>query len=131
MGADGNGEIAALVVQGCIWSVGGEDHGHSPDHRTDGASHRPGNDKDRAASAFVCLARLCRHPLLAEETLLPEIVLEQLRELHAGIAQNIVVNVAWHRMEMSVGDILKQQRDQSEFDLHTVCLVLYLLKIYL
>lgn len=131
MGADGNGEIAALVVQGCIWSVGGEDHGHSPDHRADGASHRPGNDKDRAASAFVCLARLCRHPLLAEETLLPEIVLEQLRELHAGIAQNIVVNVAWHGGADLIGEIQKQQGDKAEFDLHTVGLVLYLLKIYL
>lgn len=91
----------------------------------------PGNDKDRAASAFVCLARLCRHPLLAEETLLPEIVLEQLRELHAGIAQNIVVNVAWHGGADLIGEIQKQQGDKAEFDLHTVGLVLYLLKIYL
>ncbi len=101
MGADGYGKLAALVVQGCVREIGSEHHSHTPDHRANGAAHRPGNDKDRTLAALARLADFGSHPPLAEETLLAEIVLEHFREFDAGIAENIVINVAGHRCGVS------------------------------
>lgn len=98
MGADGDGdgEFSTLVMEGGVREVGCEHNGHAPDHGVNGTPHRPGDDKDRPLPALARLADLSGDPLLTEEALLAEIVLEHFRELDTGISQNIVVNILCH-----------------------------------
>lgn len=102
--------------------------GHSADYRLDGAAHCPGDYEYRAFTPLVDLGGLCRHPLLSEETLLTEVVVEHFRELHTGIAQNVVVYVSRHRSDL-ISEIGEQEAKQPEFDLHTLALILNLIKV--
>lgn len=96
MGADGDREVAALVVERGVREVGGKNDGHSAYHRTDGAAHGACDNENRSGAARATLADLGGDPLPAKEALLTEIVVEHLRELDAGVAQDVVVYVLCH-----------------------------------
>lgn len=111
MGADIDREIASLVVQGGIREVGGKDHGHAADDRPDRATHRPGDDKDRTLAALVYLGGSCRHPLVTEKSLLTKILHEHRVEFHAGVAEDLVVNVPGHGSQRLVGEVAEKEAD--------------------
>ncbi len=111
MSADIDREITTLVVQGGIREVGGKHHGHAADDRPNRAAHRPGDDKDRTLAALVYLGGFCRHPLVAEKSLLTKILHEHGVQFHAGVAQDLVVNIPCHGRQRLVGEVAEKEAD--------------------